>query len=169
MTKLRVIRYPANNENYGTRKGAEVDLIVIHTMEGSLWGTAKMFRAEMVNSASAHYGIGKDGTIVRFVEEGFCAWHAGNSGYNRRSIGIELEGSCKDPSFYTGPMEDALIWLVKDITKRYPIKLDREHVIGHNEVPDGRGGMGGAHHHTDPGEFFPWARFMAGLAGLRIA
>ena len=35
--------------------------------------------------------------------------------------------------------------------------IDRKHLIGHADVPDGRGGRGGSSHHTDPGPHWNWA------------
>ena len=38
--------------------------------------------------------------------------------------------------------------------------IDRKHLIGHADVPDGRGGRGGSSHHTDPGPHWNWARYL---------
>ena len=47
---------------------------------------------------------------------------------------------------------DALANLVADISFRQEIPIDREHVIGHNEVDIGR--------KSDPGDAFDWDKFM---------
>ena len=155
--------YPASNLNYGLRKGCQIDLIVLHTMEGSLVGTARWFKNDNAG-CSAHYGIGSDGTVLQFVEEMYNAWHCGNPGFNRRSIGIELEGFCKDPRAFTVRMIDALVELLMSTLPRYKIPADRQHIIGHNEVPDPRGrGGGGRNHHQDPGEHCPWDSIMRRL------
>ncbi len=52
---------------------------------------------------SAHFLIGRDGTVTQFVSAGVRAWHAGHSSFAGRSncndfsIGIELEGSDATP------------------------------------------------------------------------
>jgi len=135
-------------------------------MEGTFTGTGAWFRNTAAH-ASAHYGISVDGAIARYVSDEFEAWHAGAAEYNARSIGIELEGHSDDPDAFTDPMMDALVWLSTDLCDRYGIPADRDHFIGHNEVPDPRcpGQFGGAGHHRDPGPYFNWIDFMARLSG----
>ena len=40
------------------------------------------------------------------------------------------------------------------------LPIDREHIIGHGEVPAPGGGRGGAGHHTDPGPNWRWSRYL---------
>jgi N-acetyl-anhydromuramyl-L-alanine amidase AmpD len=70
----------------GRRKN--IDTVVIHfTASGTLRGTKSWF--ENPNSkCSAHYVIGRDGTILQMVRESDTAWHV--RGHNSNSIGIEL-------------------------------------------------------------------------------
>ena len=79
------------------------------------------------------------------------AWHAGNWDYNTRSIGIEHEGWIDDPTWFTDPLYEQSALLTAAICDRYRIPKDREHIIGHVEVPGSD--------HTDPGEFWDWARY----------
>jgi N-acetylmuramoyl-L-alanine amidase len=81
---------------YRRQRREEVDMVVIHfTAAGTLAGTISWFK-NTASRASAHYIIGRDGTVVQMVREGDEAWHAGESSWNgradcnRRSIGIEL-------------------------------------------------------------------------------
>jgi N-acetylmuramoyl-L-alanine amidase len=166
LAPLQVVARPAAVTNYSLgRKGHEISLIVIHVEEGSNEGTAKWF-SDGAAHASAHYGIGRDGAVLAFVPEEETAWHAGNAEYNRRSIGIELEGHIADPRAFTEPMLCSLAALCADVCRRYALPVDRKHIIGHHEVPDpedpSRGG--GEGHHTDPGPYFPWKRFIAAVA-----
>lgn len=163
---------PAATGNYALgRAGHCVETIVLHTMEGFAKGTARWFadtdaEGHGLAHASAHYGIDVDGQLYRYVNETDTAWHAGNRDVNRRSIGIELEGHSDDPDLMTDKMFDELVHLVADICSRYAIPIDRQHIVGHCEVPDPRHAMqfGGIDHHHDPGPHFPWAKFMARLA-----
>ena len=41
------------------------------------------------------------------------------------------------------------------------LPIDREHIIGHADVPGPRGGKGGASHHTDPGPHWNWRHYLA--------
>jgi N-acetyl-anhydromuramyl-L-alanine amidase AmpD len=156
------VRQPANRNNYGMgRRGERIAMIVIHVMEGGPRGTALRF-SDPEAHASCHYGIGADGRLYQYVDASDTAWHTGNPAYNRISIGIELEGYSARAESFTPPLVQTLVDLVKSEAAIWGISLDRRHVIGHNEIPDPYhpGQFGGANHHTDPGEFFPWERFM---------
>lgn len=112
------------------------------------------------------------------VNEDRAAWHAGKGSLpdyphyenklNQYSIGIELLAigtkeelhklvphvyyESIDPVHigYTDAQYESLKLLIDDITKRNPtIKMDRKHIIGHDEYTDRR---------TDPGSLFDWSR-----------
>lgn len=68
-------------------------LLVVHIMEGTLAGTDSWFRNSAAQ-ASAHFGVGKDGTIYQWVDTKDRAWHAVNA--NDHSIGVEHEGNSGD-------------------------------------------------------------------------
>lgn len=153
----------ANQHNTSDRRGEPVRMIVIHVMEGHPLGTGQRFQ-EATLGASAHYGIGFDGSLWQYVPEELVAFHAGNSAINRCSIGIELEGFCDRLSIPEAQMQ-SLIALSAQICASHSIPISRTTIIGHNEVPDpGRPNLhGGASHHTDPGPLFPWTDFMSRL------
>ena len=147
----------------GSRLNTPIDTVVIHVTEGGFDGTLNWF--EHGAPASAHYVIALDGRICPCVPEEQAAWHAGNKAVNLRSIGIELEGHTETLHV---PAEQMLALgdLVCDIRRRHPdIGLDRDHLIGHCEVPDPTrpGLFGGAGHHIDPGPHFDWTLFLAQL------
>jgi len=82
--------------HYDSRAEAAIDMVVIHyTGSGTLAGTVRWFQ-DPASRVSAHYLVGKDGSIVQMVREGERAWHAGESLWkgrsncNRFSIGIEV-------------------------------------------------------------------------------
>jgi len=148
----------------GPRQNTPIDLVVIHVTEGGFDGTLKWF--EHGSHASAHYVVALDGRVCPCVPEEQAAWHAGNKAVNLRSIGIELEGHT-DSLHVPAEQMFALGELVRDIRRRHPnIALDRDHLIGHQEVPDPThlGLFGGAGHHHDPGPLFPWTLFLTQLA-----
>ena len=70
-----IIDIPSPNFSEG-RRGCDPELIVIHIMEGTLAGTDHWFR-NPESKVSAHYGIGANGEIHRYVRESDTAWHAG--------------------------------------------------------------------------------------------
>lgn len=161
---MTILDHPAALGNFSRGRRSRISLLVLHTMEGTLHGTAAWF-ANPEAHASAHYGLSVDGLVYRFVRDEDTAWHAGNGEVNAISLGIELEGHSDDPDAFTPKMLDALTQLCADLCHRYGIKPDRAHVMGHCDVPDPRhvGQHGGANHHTDPGPHFPWEAFLAGL------
>lgn len=165
MNKPAVTSYPASLTNYTRgRASINIDMLVIHTEQGSEHGTELWF-ADPLAHASAHYGIGFDGKIDQFVDDADEAWHAGHPQYNKRSIGIELEGF-EAKGVFPDPMIDSLVSLSTYLCVTYGIVADRIHIIGHREVPDptNKSLFGGLHHHTDPGVHFPWDRFIVQLA-----
>ncbi len=157
-------RAKAHPDNFGARRGTKVDLVIVHVTEGSAKSALAWF-ADARAKSSAHYLVTKAGVVWEIVHEDDCAWHAGNVEYNRRSVGIECEGLCDRPDTFTPAMIEALVRLVGAVCDRHGIPRDREHVIGHNEVPNPKdpSKKGGANGHTDPGPHFPWALFMEWL------
>lgn len=159
----------ADPHNYGSRKGAPVEFLVLHTAEdtvdGSLEGTASWFRDPDAQS-SAHYGVATNGDLYQFVDESYAAWHAGNGHYNRRSIGIELEGRASGLGDTLSNAQYAtLLALCRHLANQYRIPVDQTHILGHCHVPHPTlpGVFGGISRHTDPGPHFPWDRFIRDL------
>ncbi len=138
-----------------------IDMVVIHTAQGSYSGTISWFK-NCASNASAHYVVSKTGAITAMVRDEDVAWHAGHWTTNTRSIGIEHEGYVTDPNAYTDAMYSASARLTRWLADRYAIPIDRSHVIGHNEVPGcSSGSGGGASCHTDPGPYWDWSRYMS--------
>ncbi len=139
-----------------------MDTIVIHDIEGSAMGAVNWFQNPKAR-VSAHYVVDAvDGKVWQQVLEKDIGWHAGNWDVNTRSVGIEHEGYAYRPGFYTPTLYEASARLVRDIGRRHNIPLDRQHIIGHAEVPNPReaGKFGGAGGHTDPGPYWDWDYFM---------
>lgn len=142
--------------NFGPRKDVlDVDTIVIHhTAADTLGGTVKWF-VDPKSQVSAHYVIGRDGSIVQQVSTFARAWHAGvsrdqsgRSNVNDFSIGIELVnvGDGKEP--YPEEQIEALHHLIAELKRRFP-KISQ--VTSHKFIaqPPGR--------KNDP-RGFPWDR-----------
>ncbi|MFD0428833.1 N-acetylmuramoyl-L-alanine amidase [Streptomyces zhihengii] len=95
------------------------------------------------------------------VENKNIAWHAGNWTANMHDIGIEHEGyAIKAGSWYTEPQYESSAALVKFLAAKYGVPLDREHIVGHDEVPgqldDKVAGM-----HWDAGPYWDWNHYMS--------
>ena len=150
------------------RSPESLDKIVIHVTEGALWGSVRWLQSPRAH-ASSHYVVGRSGRIIQLVHLSDIAWHAGHWGTNEQSVGIEHEGFTYDPDGFTDAQYRASARLAAWIARRALMPIDRKHLIGHANVPDGRGGRGGSSHHTDPGPHWNWARYLRlvrGYAGV---
>lgn len=145
----------AHSSNYtgGSRGSGDIDVVVIHTVQGSYSGCISWFQNSSAN-VSAHYVVrSSDGEVTQMLSEADIGWHAGNWSYNERSVGIEHEGYVQEPAtWYTDAMYDGSAALTADIADRNGIPLDRSHIIGHVEVPGAT--------HTDPGTGWDWSHYM---------
>ena len=142
---------PTQTNYWEGRNGASINYIVIHYTDISYERTLRAFN-NLASDVSAHYVIRGDGHIAQIVHEADTAWHSGNYWYNLESIGIELELDRVTNPVFTAEEYYAAAALVCAISARQGIPLDREHVIGHNEVPGST--------HTDPGPTWDWPHFM---------
>jgi hypothetical protein len=136
-----------------------IEKIVVHVTEGSFWGSVRWLKSPRAH-ASSHYVVSRNGKIVQLVHLSDIAWHAGHWGTNEESVGIEHEGFTYGPSGFTDAQYRASARLAAWIARRSLMPIDRRHLIGHRDVPDGRGGRGGSSHHTDPGPRWNWARYV---------
>ena len=155
---------PASTANYSVANRPldyPVDMIVIHDTEVSYASAIADFQ-NPAYQASAHYVVSQTGRVAQMVLEKDIAWHAGNWDYNTRSIGIEHEGYAYTPYTFTTVEYDTSAHLVASICSRWGVHLDRQHVIGHYQVPDPNnpGLFGGSDHHTDPGPYWNWPYYM---------
>ena len=137
-----------------------LDRLVVHVTEGSFWGSVRWLRNPRAH-ASSHYVVSRSGKIVQLVHLSDIAWHAGHWGTNEQSVGIEHEGFTYGPAGFTQAQYHASARLAAWIARRSLMPIDRRHVIGHGDVPDGRGGRGGASHHTDPGPNWRWKHYLS--------
>jgi hypothetical protein len=155
---------PADPSNYTVANRPHdypVNMIVIHDIEGSDADAIQLFQTPGF-AASAHYVVGYGGNITQMVREKDIAWHAGNWDYNTRAIGIEHAGFAGQ-NLYTTAEYDASAHLAAWICEQWGVPMDRNHVIGHYQVPDPNnpGLYGGSDHHTDPGPYWDWTYYMA--------
>ncbi|MCB9761586.1 MAG: N-acetylmuramoyl-L-alanine amidase [Alphaproteobacteria bacterium] len=144
---------PSNYSDY-SRGPSDIDIIVIHMVQGSYSGCISWFQNSAAN-VSAHYVVRQnDGEVTQMVLEEDVGWHAGNWDYNLRSVGIEHEGYVEDSGLATEyTMYQGSAALAADIAARNNIPIDRSHIIGHVEVPNAT--------HTDPGPYWDWTLYMA--------
>ncbi|MEU0373011.1 N-acetylmuramoyl-L-alanine amidase [Streptomyces sp. NPDC006283] len=129
----------------------DIDRVVIHVVQGSYPTALKVFK-DPLHGAATHYVVRKDGHVAQMIRELDVAYHAGNRSFNERSIGIEHEGFVDRPQDFTDAMYRSSAKLTAGICARYEIPVDREHIVGHVEVP--------GTDHTDPGPHWDWPKYM---------
>ncbi len=155
------------------RPVTSIDRVVVHVTEGSFWGSIQWLQNPRAH-ASSHYVVSRGGKIVQLVHLSDIAWHAGHWATNAASVGIEHEGYTYGPHGFTGAQYHSSARLTAWLARRSLMPINRRTIIGHRDVPDGRGGRGGASHHTDPGPRWRWGHYLslvrryAGLQKLSV-
>lgn len=129
-------------------------LIVLHaTEQGSVARSLDTLRSRNRGGpVSAHYLVGRDGSLHQLVDDERRAWHAGVGRWgtitdvNSASIGIELDND--GVAAFPDVQIDALLVLLDDLTMR--LRIPKTQVIGHADMAPAR--------KRDPNHLFPWAR-----------
>ncbi len=142
-----------NGYRTSSRGAAQINRIVIHTIEGSARSARSWFKNSSAK-VSAHYIVAKNGTIVQSVRDKDRAWHA--KGASRDTIGIEHEGF-SNKNQWTDAMLRSSARLTRWLCDTYRIPLDRQHIVGHDTI--------GTSDHYDPGRYFDWGYYMSLVRG----
>jgi hypothetical protein len=135
-------------------KPRSIDTIILHSSYDAIGSDPYSIKGIIKEyedyGVSAHYLIGRDGTVYRLVKEENVSYHAGVSSVpdgrtnvNGFSIGIELVNTLEGA--YADAQYAAVKKLIADLKKRYDIK----YVLGHDDIAPGR--------KTDPWNF-DWKR-----------
>lgn len=146
-----------NHDKAKRDKDIDIDYIVVHATETSYTNTLEL--VQNPEYVSWQYSMRSfDGHVAQHLKPKDIGWQAGNWSMNMRSIGIEHEGVSAEGSWFTEAMYKSSAKLVKHLAKRYDIPLDREHIIGHDNVPgtapENVKGM-----HWDPGPYWDWEHY----------
>lgn len=148
---MRIVETPS--PNFNDRK-LPIFMLVMH-YTGMIDGASAIARLTSSEAGvSAHYVVNEDGTVLRLVDEGKRAWHAGVSCWRRitdvnsASIGIEIVNPGHEFGYRPFPDDQiaAVVRLTHEIRKRHDIPCGN--VVGHSDVAPVR--------RQDPGELFPW-------------
>ncbi|MFE9694303.1 N-acetylmuramoyl-L-alanine amidase [Micromonospora sp. NPDC005806] len=135
----------------------KIEYIVIHDTEETYARTLELVQDPTY--VSWHYTMrSSDGHTAQHVRTKDVAWQAGNWYINAKSIGIEHEGFARQGTWYTESLYRNSAKLVGYLAKRFDIPLDRQHIIGHDNVPgtvpSTVKGM-----HWDPGPYWDWSHY----------
>ena len=150
--KIKIIKSP--NHSIKDRNKKKIKFIVFHYtgMQSERVSIERLTSKK--SEVSSHYLIGREGEIVKMVDEKNIAWHAGKSKWknfinlNDQSIGVELVNKGHQFGYenFSKKQISKLVLLCKTLIKKYKIK--KTNILGHSDVAPLR--------KLDPGEKFPW-------------
>ncbi|MEU8586089.1 peptidoglycan recognition family protein [Streptomyces sp. NPDC048664] len=147
------------NHDLGERPlSGSIRYIVVHDTEGRWDDVLRLVQDPTY--VSWNYTVrSTDGQVAQHVRTEDVAWHAGNWYVNATSVGIEHEGFLAAPdAWYTEAMYRSSARLVRYLAARYHVPLDRQHVLGHDDVP-GPTASSVPGMHTDPGPYWDWRHY----------
>src|SRR5262245_8760312 len=138
-----------------------IKYIIIHDTEGSYSSAINTFQ-DPASQVSAHYVIrSSDGAVTEMVRPDDVSWGAGDWYVNMHAINIENEGfAAQGRAWYSQAMYQADAALVRYLAAASGIPLNRQHILGHEDVPGPTDALTAAQH-WDPGPFWNWNHFMA--------
>jgi len=143
---VKIPRRPTPNRRRGRQRHKPL-AVVVHTTDGAFESAAAWF-SNPESGVAAHYLVGLDGRILRFVAERDTALHAGvlvdpdpalvealGDDPNLTTIGIEFadDGHPSDVP-RTAAQYAAGAELLRQVAERWAIPLDRGHVIPHRAL-----------------------------------
>jgi len=150
----------------GQTASMKINYIIIHDTEGSYNSAISTFQ-NPASFVSANYVIrSSDGAVTEMVRPRNVSWGAGDWYVNMHAINIENEGfAAQGATWYTQALYQSCATLVRYLAARYGIPLDRQHILGHEDVPGPTDYYTSAQH-WDPGPFWNWNHFMALVRGV---
>ncbi|MFD7791547.1 N-acetylmuramoyl-L-alanine amidase [Streptomyces sp. NPDC059759] len=140
--------------------GIRIDTIVIHDLESTYDAGVRDLASPTKNAATHYVMRSSDGAVTQMVPTKDIAFHAGNYSTNMHSVGIEHEGyAANGATWYTEAQYESTAALVRYLAERFDIPLDRQHIIGHDNVA-GPADAYVSGMHWDPGNAWDWDHFM---------
>lgn len=136
------------------------NFVVLHATSNDTAERALATLTDPARKVSAHYLVGRDGTVHQLVAERDRAWHAGESYWggltdlNSASIGIELDNNGAEA--FPEAQVNMLLALLADIKQRHGIPA--ANFLAHGDIAPRR--------KVDPSRYFPWKVLAASGFGL---
>lgn len=124
MSNSSLVTYTKISPNKSSPRNHVIDTITIHHMAGNLSvETCGNVFAQSSRQASSNYGIGSDGRIALYVDEGDRSWCSSNRANDHRAVTIEVANDGGAPDWHISDAAlNSLIKLCADICKRNKIK-----------------------------------------------
>lgn len=153
--------------NHTARDSNQITMIIVHHTGGPVVGPAINTFLSAGEGTSAHYVINTDGQIIKMVQDGRRAHHAGEarwagaSNINSISIGIEIVNATGS---YPAAQYTALLNLIAALRATHPTIFDWN-IVGHSDIATTNGKLG--RKSSDPGLQFEWSRLEARNFGMQ--
>lgn len=174
---------PANPNNYTTLSAQtngrivsrsenselKYKYIIIHITEETFDDTVSKTQDPNYGASFNYLSDNSTNRIYQFLNpDTDVAWHSANSFYNTQAIGIEQVGIDGNPDSITNRLYKNTASLVKYLCEKYNIPLDRQHILGHDEIPTTSSDKQRIiDQHYDPGPYYNW-NYLFELMGSRI-
>lgn len=125
MRNSGLVSYVRLSPNNGGRRGHIIDTVSIHCMAGNMSvESCGEWMSKKSTAASSNYGIGSDGRIALYVEEGNRSWCTSSRSNDDRAVTIEVanDGGAETGWHVSDRALASLIELLTDICLRNDIK-----------------------------------------------
>ena len=119
MSNSALVSYTRLSPNHSGKRTQAVSRITPHCVVGncSVESLEEVF-AKPSRQASSNYGIGVDGRVALFVDEGNRSWCSSSGENDQRAITIECASNNKEPYDFKDAVYASLIELCADICRR---------------------------------------------------
>ena len=123
MSNSKLVSYTRLSPNHSGKRTHKIDTITIHCMAGQMTaeGCGALF-ASPSRQASSNYGVGKDGRIGLYVDEGNRSWCSSSNENDQRAITIEVASDAYEPYAVNDAAYSSMLDLVEDCCRRNGIK-----------------------------------------------
>jgi hypothetical protein len=164
---------PAHPDRFAVKPSRIIDEIVLHCTDGravdarvtarNVFGQPKQWnaRANRFDAQSAHYIVGRDGTVVQCVLHKDVAYHANQASAN--TIGIEHNAREPGDTTLTGIQYWRSAELVVWLGQKCGVPMDRYWIMGHSEIDPH------TTHSGCPQRALDWDTYMLAIAEVQRA
>lgn len=122
MSNSPLVSYTRLSPNHSGKRKHAIDTVTIHCVAAN--ATVEALGAVFANparGASSNYGIGTDGRIALYVDEGNRSWCTSSADNDHRAITIEVSNNGGAPDWpVSAAAYSALVDLLTDICRRNP-------------------------------------------------
>jgi len=142
MSSSGLVAYTCLSPNCSHPRNHAIDRITVHCTVGQMSvETLGAIFARPARQASSNYGIGPDGRVGLYVDEGDRSWCSSSGANDNRAITIEVASDAKHPYAVTDEAFAAVLDLCEDICRRHGKKKllwfgNKDKTLSYKPQPD---------------------------------